>query len=189
MRTLIFLLLFSATGFAQDGIVDLVDGQTKAVQAAPKVVVPFEEILPFDELPDSCYAMPRKVYMKWAKLQNKGAYRQAQRMADAFSARNPYVDTYVQTSDYSAGIDQEQHEKVTPKTADFSGTQKTNYSGRNAQYTFRRDRWAGGPVNLLNPYSKRPPKVMFGKTGMYLADPDGVVKTPEQARKILEAAL
>lgn len=188
MRTLIFLLLFSSTGFAQDGFNQLLDDLTKNDVSSRKVVVAFEDILLFDELPDYCYSMPRKMYIKWAKLQNKGCYRQAQRMADAFAAQNPYVDTYVQTSDYTSGVDQQQHEKVTPKTADFSGNQQTSYSGRNAQLTFRRDRWAGGPVTLLNPYSKRPPKVMFGQTGMYIANPDNVAQTPEQALKILEEA-
>ena len=153
-----------------------------------RVVLPFEDLNVHDELPDYVYSMPRQVYIKWCKMQNKGAYREAQRMADDFSIRHPLIDTYVQDSDYTATVEQEQHEKVTPNSADLTGRQATKYQGQNKQFTYRDKRWGGGPVVLLNPYAARPAKVIFQRGIAFIADPDGQLKSQEEADALMEAA-
>lgn len=159
------------------------------VTAPRRVTLPFEDLQIYDELPDYVYSMPRAVYVKWAKMQNAGAYRKAQRMADAFVARNPLNTTYVQDSDYTANVTQEQHEEVSPTTADFSGRQSTRYNGKNRQFTFQDRRYGGGPVLLLNPYMPSPPKVIFLDDGTpVIADPDNQVRTKRQAKKLLREA-
>ena len=140
--------------------------------------IPYEDLNIYDELPDYVYSMPKAVYQKWCKLQNKGAYREAERRADAFRKRNPVNPVYVQTNGYDSRVTQQQSEQVTPNTADFSGTNNTSYDGRSVQRAFVPDQWAGGPVILLNPYYPRPPKMIYMPNGQgILADPDHVLNT------------
>ncbi|MGB0600477.1 MAG: hypothetical protein ACPGLY_27690, partial [Rubripirellula sp.] len=151
------------------------------------VIMPFEDLNVFDELPDYVYSMPKPVYRKWAKLQNKGAYREAQRKADAYRKRNPVNPVYVQSNDYDSRVTQTQHEEVTPNTADFSGTNNTKYNGRSTQRAFVPDQWAGGPVHLINPYVDRPPKMIHMPNGQaVLADPDHVLNTQEKLDAFLK---
>ena len=151
------------------------------------VVLPFEDLNIYDELPDYVYSMPKAVYQKWAKMQNKGAYREAQRNADAYRRRNPINPVYVQTNGYDSRVTQQQHEEVSPTTADFSGTNNTKYDGRSAQRAFIPDQWAGGPVVLINPYVDRQPKMIYLPNGQgVLADPDHVLDTEAKLEAFLK---
>lgn len=185
-------MLLATPAMAQTPLLDFLAGtppiEAPAQPQKQRVVLPFENLGPYDELPDYVYSMPRAVYQKWVKMQNAGAYRQAQRMADDFAARHPLIDTYVQDSDYVTTVDQEQHEEVDHNSADFSGRQSTRYAGQNKQRTYRDQRWGGGPVLLLNPYTPRPPKVIFKDGLAFVADPDEQIETEEEAMKLLEEA-
>jgi len=140
---------------------------------AEDVVVPFENLNVYDELPDYVYSMPRKTYEAWAKLQNAGAYRQAERLADAHRERNPARETFIQTYDYRALVNQSQRESVSSCNAGFNGAQDTFYSGRNVQMSYQLEPWGGGPVHILNPYCNRPAKVITDAEGVkHLVDPD-----------------
>ena len=151
--------------------------------------VPFEDMHIKSELPDYVYSMPRIVYQKWVILQNEGAYRKSARVAEAWEAKNPYKETYVQSSKYRATVTQTQSESVTPSGAQFSGKQDTDYDGANVQLTYRTQSHGGGPVLVLNPYVDRPAKVMVDKDGLiYVADPDKTLK-PGEAEKLIEEAV
>jgi hypothetical protein len=122
---------------------------------AQQQTIPFENLHILQELPAYVQRMPDDVYVKWCQLQNAGALREAQRRADDYQARHPLIDTYVQDSEYTTQVDQSQHEEVCPTSADFTGKQSTKYSGKNRQFTYRNQRWGGGPVVVLNPYARR----------------------------------
>jgi hypothetical protein len=149
-------------------------------------VVPFEDMHIMSPLPDYVYAMPRPLFEKWCVLQNAGALRKAQRLQDVYLQRNPYRESYVQTADYKAGVTQSQVETSSPDKATFSGSQDTEYSGKNFQQSYREYNYAGGPVVVLNPYASRPAKVIYGEEGSYVADPDKTL-TKAQAQKLLES--
>lgn len=167
------------------GVACLVCGETRQVPTS-SVTVPFEDLNILSPLPDYCYAMPRPLYEKWCDMQNKGAYRQAERLADAARMRFPARETYVQDQDYSADVQQVQSESVGPTEANFAGNERTEYRGRNVQNVFQTGQSAGGPVVLLNPYTARPATVLYDETGVaYVADPDKTL-TPEEAAELLK---
>jgi hypothetical protein len=151
-----------------------------------EVVIPFEDLKVFDEFPDYVYAMPHAVYVKWVELQNAGAYRKAERMADAWRERNPFRETYIQDSKYTAKVQQSQNESFSPTSATMAGKQDTQYEGRNAQRAFKESGYGGGPVLVLNPYVDRPAKVIINDDGVaYVADPDKTIKNVTDALKML----
>jgi len=158
--------------------------------AAKEVTVPFEDLKVFDEYPDYVYAMPRKVFEKWVGLQNEGAARKAQRLADAWRERNPFRETYVQDTKYKAHVKQSQSERVSETTAKMNGVQDTAYEGTNVQKAYRsNDGYAGGPVLVLNPYVSRPAKIIINDDGVaYVADPDRTL-LDWQARRMLNQYL
>ena len=178
MRSLLLVLVLALSGTLPVAAQEPVTQTTR--------IVPFEDMNIMSPYPDYVYAMPRPLFEKWVVLQNAGALRKAQRLQDAYLRRNPYRETYVQTSDYTAGVTQNQIETASPDTATFSGSQDTNYSGKNFQQSYQAENYAGGPVLVLNPYVERPAKVIYGKTGAYVADPDKTL-TKEQAQKLLKS--
>jgi hypothetical protein len=150
--------------------------------------VPFENLHVKQALPDYCYAMPRPLYEKWCDMQNRGAYRQAERLADVARARHPLRETYIQENNYKSRVTQTQHEKVSPTSASMSGTQDTDYRGGNVQKVYQSGQTSGGPVVVLNPYADRPAVVLWNDSGCpYVADPDKTV-TYEQAQEMLKEA-
>jgi hypothetical protein len=154
--------------------------------AQETVQVPFENLNIFEPFPDYVYAMPRPFFEKWAKMQNDGAYAQAERLSDIFKQRNPYRETYVQTNAYKAQVQQHQAETVSENSASMTGTQKTDYDGKNVQSYYRQESYGGGPVVIINPYCDRPAKVIIKDDGtVYVADPDKTLK-PGQAEKLIE---
>jgi uncharacterized Zn finger protein (UPF0148 family) len=157
----------------------------------PKVVkIPFENMHIKSEFPDYVYAMPRKLFEKWVVMQNEGAAQKCQEMADVFRQRNPYIDTYVQSSKYRADVNQKQSEQVSETSASMEASQSTEFEGKTMQQVYRQEGYGGGPLLVLNPYCDRPPKVMFKKDGtVYVADPDKVFKTREEAEKLIEKVL
>jgi hypothetical protein len=157
----------------------------------PEVVkIPFENMHIKSEFPDYVYAMPHKLYEKWVVMQNAGAAQKCQEMADVFRQRNPYNETYVQTSKYKALVQQQQAETVSENSAAMTASQNTDYDGKTMQQVYRQEGYGGGPLLVLNPYCDRPPKVMFKKDGtVYVADPDKVFKTQEEAEKLIEKVL
>jgi len=156
------------------------------VMAQEEVTIPFENLHIFEPFPDYVYAMPRVLFEKWAKMQNEGAYAQAQRLADTYRMRNPYRETYVQTSAYKALVQQKQAEQVSEDSAAMEGTQKTDFEGKNMQSVYVQEGFGGGPVVVINPYCDRPAKVMFKDDGTaYVADPDKTLK-PGEAEKLIE---
>lgn len=156
------------------------------VAAQEEVTIPFENLNIFEPFPDYVYAMPRPLFVKWAKMQNDGAYAQAQMLSDTFKMRNPYRETYVQSNAYKARVQQSQSEQVSEGGASMTGDQQTDFDGRNVQSVFRQESYGGGPVVIINPYCDRPAKVMFKDDGtVYVADPDKTLK-PGQAEKLIE---
>ena len=150
----------------------------------------FENIQITDPLPDYVYSMTRKDYIKWAKAQNACAYHEAELIADKFKQRNPYRETYVQRNygeSESVGV-------MDTGYVDYNAwVERTYYSGASTFTVYKQNAWGGGPVVIINPYAKRPPKVMEywhdpGKSSMtrYVADPDGVVKNKAEAEEFLE---
>ena len=157
--------------------------------AADEIIVPFEDMHCMSPLPDYVYAMPRRVYEKWVVLQNQGAVRNAQRVADAWNQRNPYKETYVQSSKYKARVTQTQSEHVTRNSASMQGKQDTDYDGKDIQMNYRSALHTGGPVLVLNPYTDRPAKVIVKDDGtIYVADPDKTLK-PGEAEALIEKAV
>lgn len=135
--------------------------------------VPFENLHIKQALPDYCYDMPRPLYEKWCDMQNRGAYRQAERLADIARARNPLKETYTQENEYKARVAQTQKEKVSPNSASMTGNQDTTYKGKGIQNVYQSGQAAGGPVVVLNPYAPRPAVILFAADGTpYVADPD-----------------
>jgi uncharacterized Zn finger protein (UPF0148 family) len=123
-------------------------------------------------------------------MQNEGAAQKCQEMADVFRQRNPYIDTYVQSSKYRADVNQKQSEQVSETSASMEASQSTEFEGKTMQQVYRQEGYGGGPLLVLNPYCDRPPKVMFKKDGtVYVADPDKVFKTREEAEKLIEKVL
>lgn len=119
----------------------------------PTVALPWENLNIFDPLPDYTKSMPDEMFIKWAKAQNEMSYRQAQKRADEWNARNPALDFYVQTNDYDSSSDLNQRERATSTGASVNAQSDTKYQGRSTQQTYRdRNRWGGGPVTLINPY-------------------------------------
>lgn len=157
----------------------------------PKVVkIPFENMHIKSEFPDYVYAMPRKLFEKWVVMQNEGAAQKCQELADVFRQRNPYIDTYIQSSKYRADVNQKQSEQVSETSASMEASQSTEFEGKTMQQVYRQEGYGGGPLLVLNPYCDRPPKVMFKKDGtVYVADPDKVFKTREEAEKLIEKVL
>ncbi len=151
--------------------------------------VPFENLHIKQALPDYCYDMPRPLFEKWCDLQNRGAYRQAERLADASRARHPLRETYVQENNYKARVTQKQQESVSPNKASMSGTQDTDYRGNNVQRVYQSGEVSGGPVVVLNPYAPRPAAVLFKEDGTpYVADPDRTLLA-WQAKRLLNEYL
>lgn len=119
------------------------------------VMLPFEDIGPYDPLPAYTQEMPDYLFQKWAKAQNAMAYKKARQQADDWDARNPALDTYVQINDYVSTSDLDQMESATSRSAKVDGTSRTNYNGHSIQMTYRdRNRWGGGPVTIINPYCR-----------------------------------
>lgn len=127
------------------------------------MVLPFEDLGPFEELPDYVYSFSYDVYIRWAKAQNEKAVIKAAEISDEFVSRNPLTATYLQTNSYDSHVNQTQSESVSPTTANFSGQQNIDYNGSTLYTTYFSDKWGGGPVNIINPFCKRPPKVIGGK--------------------------
>ena len=161
MRSLLALLtccLLATSVAAEQPAAPEVEETTKQTvqprqQGIPTVGIPFENLNIFDALPAYTNAMSDEMFVKWAKAQNEMAYRQAQKRADEWNARNPALDFYVQTNDYDSDSDLNQQEKATSTGATVNAESDTRYRGRSTQQTFRdRNRWGGGPVVLINPY-------------------------------------
>lgn len=184
--TVMFVMTVPVLG--QDQAVIEATVASKQPTKAPVVVMPYEELNIYDELPDYVYAMSRPMYIKWAKAQNKGAYREAERLADRYRARNPVNPIYVQSNDYKSSVTQIQNESVTPNTANFAGTSDTNYRGNSVQRAYVPQQWQGGPVVLINPYMPRPPRLLYSDQGHPLiADPDRTLDTDEKVLKFLDS--
>jgi hypothetical protein len=161
------------------------------VAEEPVVVkLPFEKMHIYSELPDYVYAMPRKLFEKWVVMQNEGAEQEAMVLSDVYRQRNPYRETYVQSAKYKANVQQSQNEQVTENSATMSAKQNTDFDGKTMQQVYRQEGYGGGPLLVLNPYADRPPKVLFKKDGTpYVADPDKVFKTQEEADLLIEKVM
>lgn len=157
----------------------------------PKIIkIPFENMHIYSEFPDYVYAMPHKLYEKWVVMQNEGAAQKCQELADVYRQRNPYNETYVQSSKYKANVSQKQSESVSETSAAMEASQSVDYDGKTMQQVYRQEGYGGGPLLVLNPFCDRPPKVMFKDDGtVYVADPDKVFKTREEAEKLIEKVL
>lgn len=168
----------------------LLFGTCAMAQENPAQPIGYEGLTVYESLPQYVYLMERPVYVKWAKLQNKGAYREAQRLADDWQIRNPSIDVYVQTYDTETRTTQGQNETVSPNGAQFGGQNQTNIQGKNVQQVFRPDGWGGGPVTLINPFADRPPRlVRTGPNNYKVLDPDMVFQSQEEINDFIEKEL
>jgi len=116
------------------------------------VVLQYEEVTPYSELPVYTNSMPDEIFIKWAKAQNEMAYLKARQRADEWRARHPSIDTFVQDNDYSSTSTLDQEESASSTGASVDATSNTRYNGTNIQWTYRQSSWGGGPVTIINPY-------------------------------------
>lgn len=159
MQILLFnaLCLILATTVADEQPPDT-KGANLHQRGTPTVFLPFENLNIFDALPGYTTSMSDEMFMKWAKAQNKMAYRKAQQRADEWNARNPALDYYIQENEYSSNSDLNQNETGSSTNATVNSESNTDYDGTNIQRTHRSaDNWGGGPVIIINPYYRGKP--------------------------------
>jgi len=116
------------------------------------VTIPFEVIGLFDPLPAYVRDAPLEYRVKWLKAYNEEVVRRARQQADAFNARHPAPDTYVQEQDYTSASSLDQTATAGYDSAQVQASATTRYCGRNTQRVFRATPYGGGPVVILNPY-------------------------------------
>jgi len=175
MKKLLLLLCLTAPCFAQES----------------EKVYTHEELRLLDPLPDHVYSMPRAKYIEWGKLHNDGAYLAAAEAAKAFRDKIPYNPTYVSTTtgsvDTAVITDRDNHYNVCGTMSMRDYLARTYYASSTTFRSFEdRNSWGGGPVIVINPFAKRPAKVMEYNGRRYLADPDDTIKDKEAAKKFLE---
>ena len=126
------------------------------VSANEPVMLAFEAINIFDALPEYTFQMPDALFQKWAKAHNNAAYRHAQQNAEDWVIRNPAMDVFVQDNDYDSSSTLNQSESANSNGATVDAASSTKYNGTSVQRTYRdRNRWGGGPVVIINPYTRR----------------------------------
>ena len=173
----------------EEMVLELQDGpQPLAIQQQPdKPAILFENIQITDPLPDYVYAMPREEYIKWAKAQNACAYYEAELIAEKFKKRNPYRETYVRQD---VGVSDSVGVMDTGYVDYNAWVQRTYYAGASTFTVYKQNAWGGGPVVILNPYAKRPPKVMEGCNPgdkvIYVADPDNALPDFDAKKEFLK---
>ena len=149
----------------------------------------YEELRLLDPLPDYVYAMPRATYIEWGKFHNDGAFASAAAAAQAFRDKTPYSPTYISTttgSIDSATLGDRDNSYCGDTTLD-TYLSRTYFTSSTTFRTFEdRNAWGGGPVVIINPYAKRPPKIIVSDGMKYLADPDNTIKDPTAAKLFLE---
>jgi hypothetical protein len=118
-----------------------------------KVIMPFEEIGLFDPIPKWVLDMGPEFRIKWAKAHNETAVLKAQQRADAYRARNPVRETYVQNQEYNSSSSLDQNANNGYYNSQINAETQTTYRGRSSQTTYREDQWGGGVVVILNPYT------------------------------------
>jgi hypothetical protein len=184
-----YLLFRGASG--QEGWPDIPPMPTDQIAIAETDnlddVIVFSDMTAYDPLPTYVYAMPRGEYQRWAKAQNDMGYFDAANRAKAYRDRNPPPSTYVASSGVvidTVGV---------MDTSDLTyraWLDRTYYAGSQAFRVYTPTDWAGGPVVIINPFCKRPPKVMRVGDRFVVCDPDGVLKDrPELAEELLKEYL
>ena len=174
----------------EEMVLELKGEPSMAIQQQPdKPAILFENLQITDPLPDHVYAMPREEYIKWAKAQNACAYYEAELIAEKFKQRNPYRETYVRQD---AGVSDSVGVMDTGYVDYNAWVERTYYSGASTFTVYKQNAWGGGPVVILNPYAKRPPKVLKGgnpETGdmfIYVADPDNALPDFDAKKEFLK---
>lgn len=163
------------------------------ILTALTIVVTADETVPFENLhikqalPEYCYDMPRPLYEKWCDMQNRGSYRQAERLADVARARHPLRETYTQENGYKSNVKQTQSETVSPTKASMAGNQDTTYAGKNIQNVYQSGQAFGGSAVILNPYADRPAIVRLTDDAVaYVADPDKTLSHEQKCEMLRE---
>ena len=118
-------------------------------------MVHFANLGLFDPLPKSVQEMSDEEYAGWAKLQNEFAIRQAEDRADAYASRHPATYVLTQENTYTSSNTLSQYESGDGFSAALNAKTGTSYSGKGSQRSYlTTPRWGGGPVVVLNPYTR-----------------------------------
>ena len=129
-----------------------------ALSGAPEQktqVLPYANPTVMSPIPEYAKVMTDDMFVKWARAQNQMSHLKARQAADEWEVRNPALDIYTQNNNYTSSSSLSQSERASARGASLDAYSTTQYDGDSIQRTYRRDRWAGGPVTIINPFCRK----------------------------------